>query len=272
MCKIITSATTTTREAEMKVKVSALAAAISEDKSTSAVAVAREDASKAQTILNNSRQDDVFASVLADSTDKPLAILAKLGTYSASAFSVNDKAESSFEDRPALLSLHGMIEYALKSTDLPDDKKALAAKPAEWRSLVKDAVHLSMIKLAQGLKIDTDEYMRKVKASPAVRDAVKNGKKNGEGEMSYAVVQTALQAALDAIIFDSGDRDDAQNKYRVNRQACRWLEASFGVNKVTAAIVNPRDEGMYDRMFQIMRHVIAGMPLTIEVAESKKAK
>lgn len=239
----------------LEAAVNALQTALAEDVAVSKADALRHRAAQALATLNKCRESDVFASAA------NVAALADMGVYVSCSFTFDKKTGAPvYSNAPALLSLNRFVS----STGAP-------VHDSMWRGLVKDALHLSLIKLAQGLKQDIPALLLKLKASTSVVDAVKNGKKNKDGEMSYEVVQAALQTALDAIIFDVGDRDDGKNRYRVNRQACRWLEASFGLNTTTGGIVCPRDEGMYDRMFLVMRHIVSGMALSIEVAE-KMAK
>lgn len=235
--------------------VTELQTAIAADLPVSKVDALRHRASQALSALNKCRQADAFA--LARDNSAPIVALSEMGVYSACSFTFDKKTGAPvFSDRDALLSLDAFVT---SSGDITAD--------AMWRGAVKDAVHLSIIKLAQGMKKDIPALMLRMKVSSYVANAVKNGKKNKDGEMSYEVVQLALQTALDSIIYDTGDRDDGKNMYRVNRQACRWLEASYGINGTTGAIVCPRDGGMYDRMFFVLRHVVANMPLDIEVAK-----
>lgn len=247
--------TTSEAQTALESAVNALQAALTEDVAVSRADALRHRAAQALATLNKCRESDVFASA-AD-----VAALADMGVYVSYSFTFDKKTgEAVYSNAPALLSLNRFIS----STGAP-------VHDSMWRGKVKDALHLSIIKLAQGLRQDIPALLLKLKASGEVVDAVKNGKKNKDGEMSYEVVQAALQTALDSIVFDTTGRDDGLNRYRVNRQACRWLEASFGLNTVTGGIVCPRDEGMYDRMFLVMRHIIAGMALSVEVAE-KMAK
>lgn len=261
MCKIITSVNTLNMESAMKNKAEALLKLTTADEASSKVKKADADAKKALTAVNKSRQNDVFSSVIADKDAHPLVTLSKVGVFKSAGFKLPDegKADIKYTDTDSLLSLTAFYDHAATN------KTDLGSK-SDWRSLVRDAVHLSVIKLAQGIKDDVPALMIKLNASAAVMEAVKNGKKNKDtGEMSYSVVQDALQRALDAIYFDKGERTDDQNQYRIGRDSCRWLEASFGINKTTGHVIAPEDETCYNRMFMILRHVLGGMVYTFEV-------
>lgn len=273
MCKIITSTVTLSYESTMHNAVTALAAVVESNDKLTVYGEKKCAAQKALAQVNRSRQSDVFKSIMDEHKRKeeaahPMVVLCKMGTYAAAGYKIPDDNSASkvptFYDDFALLSLSAYV--AESGAD------ELGVKSAEWRKLIRDAMHLSIIKLAQGIKADVPALMDRMDISGAVRDAVKNGKKNKDGEMSYDVVQSALQDALDAIHMDTTGRDDGKNRYRINRQSCRWLEASFDTNKVTGNIIVPREEGMIDRMFQIMRHVIAGKAFDFETKEDKKNK
>lgn len=242
---------------DLEKKVNAYAAIVAANGVLSDVEKAKGEARKALSALNKARMTDAFDALSAHDGNAKVAALATAGTFNARSFKLPGKNDSGvkYSDVPALLSLSGFLSHVGSAN--------VGVKP-EWASLVRDAVHLSMLKLAQGLKQDVVSLMNEWDCSGAVRAAVKNGKKNKDGEMSYDVVQNALQTAMDAICFNVGERTDGLNMYRVNRQCCRWLEASFGINKVTGRIIVPEDETMNDRFFMIMRHVIANMPFEFE--------
>lgn len=218
---------------------------------------AKEGMSKALFAFNSATQDDIIKVCRRDAS--PVAALATVGVYAASSIKVTDEFNVTEESRDSLLSLSAL----LKGTDIAPDNM--------WRGKVKNACHLALYKFAQGVKSDARDLLTRMKASDSVRAAVKTAHVNN-GEISYNVIIAALQAALDAVIFDNTGREDGKNKYKVDRASARWVESAFKKNMVTAQTVVPTEETMINMFFQVVRHVVAGMPYEVIVESKSKSK
>lgn len=213
------------------------------------------DADKAKTALNNSILSDVYKSVVNDKSDKPIAVLAKVGMATGVSYSISKKG-AKFSDVSMPLSLEGFIKEC--KVEVPD---------AMWRGLVKDAIYVAAYRRNEtttdtDMKTFKDDHDRAVSGG-AVKDAME-AKRDAEGYLHIDIVQEYIQRAIDAIIMDTTGRDDGKNRYRASRKDARWLVGSFNINLTTGKTVYPQDENQYARMFIILRHVIAGLDLNFE--------
>lgn len=223
------------------------------------LAAAEEKLSKAKTELRKSQQEDAFRAISAYTIDAPIVALSTVGVFEYTD-TKRLKDSSSIESAPR----SAMFSLSKFATLYPS-----ALGCAMWRQSVYDAVILAAYRNAYAINGQTAaaDLISRLgdKVSGDVLDIIKNGKRNAEtGELSIGEVQTALIRAMSKVC-------PASVAVKVDRQSCRWLERSFDMNKVTGNLVMPREEGMIDRFFIIMRHMIGGMALTVEtkVEESK---
>ena len=254
MCIIKTTTKTTELRAKFEGAVSKLEGLSTQTAYADYVSV-KGDADKAKTALNNSILSDVYKSVAADKSDKPIAILAKVGMATGVSYSVGEKG-AKISDISMPLSLDGFIKG--EKVEVPD---------AMWRGLVRDAIYIAAYRRNEtttdtDMKTFKDDHDRHATGT-AIKDAME-AKRDAEGHLHIDVVQQYIQRAIDGIIMDTTGRDDGQNRYRAGRKDARWLVGSFNINLTTGKTVYPQDENQYARMFIILRHVLAGLDLNFE--------
>ena len=259
----ITTSKTTIDAANKYGKLAAIHAAnVKQDKKKSICDKSNKDAQKALKEYNRAQQKDVFDAILSTTNAPALVTLAEVGYYSA-AVGLDKAGKIKFEDAP--LSLSDFIEY------LKDNDRNVSS-PDTYAAAVKDAIDLSLLKLAQGLEHeDVNALADRLEASVKVKEyaGVKCTEATPES-IGYGLVESHLQAALDSLIMCP--REDGKNVYRVKRSDCRWLEVAFGTNRATGKIVSPENGTRYDKIFRIMRRVIGNEGYDVEVKEKKEGK
>lgn len=257
---VIISESTATTSAEYVKLAAAHAQNVEKNRPVKTCKASGKLAAQALAKYNASIQADVFAAILA--IDAPAIVtLSEVGYYSAA---VGLDKEGQVKFAPAALSLSDFIAF------LSDNGKAVSS-PDTFAAAVKDAVDLSILKLAQGIGDDLEVLRGKLSPSDHVKalSGIVCTDETPES-IGYGNVETHLQTALDSIICI--DRGDGKNVYRIKRMDARWVEASYSVNRVTGHIVNPENDSRYEKIFRIMRRVIGGEAYGIEVKENKKAQ
>lgn len=257
---IKTAETTTIARAEYIKAAAAHLKNIEADKKQSICKKSARAAADALRKYNAALQSDVFAAIL--TIDAPAIVtLSEVGYYAAA---VGLDAEGNPEFSPAPLSLSAFIDF------LKENGKSVSS-PDTYAAAVKDAVDLSILKLAQGIGDDMDTLRGKLSPSDHVKalSGIVCTEETPES-IGYGNVETHLQAAIDALVCIA--REDGKNTFRVKRMDARYLEAAYGVNRVTGHIINPENGTRYEKIFRIMRRVIGGEAYGIEVKEKKEDK